>query len=126
MPFRVDTYGWGGAAAAGAAADLLDVKLKPVSSRATNSELFALGLAVFSGMGAPGLRNPNYHRAVDSAAAWGIGMLSSDLVRRKLLTPAITALPATTTQPAFNAGVASGGVPASSSSVAMEIGNAGY
>ncbi len=122
--FRVDTYGWGGAAAAGVAADLVDVKLKPLSSRATNSELLALGLAIFSGMGTPGVRNSNHVRALDSAAAWGVGMLASDVTRRTLLKPAPVAPPAGPTQPAFNAGV--GGVPANASSVAMEIGNAGY
>jgi len=124
--FRVDTYGWGGAAAAGVAADLLDVKVKAVSSRATNSELFALGLAIFSGMGTPGLRNSNHVRAVDSAASWGVGMLAADIARRTLLRPAAVAPPAGPTQPAFNAGIAASGVPANSSSVAMEIGNAGY
>lgn len=123
--FRVDTYGWGGAAAAGVAADLLDTKVKPVSARATNSELFALALAVFSGMGAPGVRNSNYVRSIDSAAAWGVGMLASDVTRRTLLKPA-TVAPAAAAAPAFNAGVAAGGVPANASSAAMEIGNAGY
>ena len=123
--WRTDTYGWGGAAAAGVAADLLDTKVKAVSSRATNSELFALALAVWSGMGAPGVRNPNYAHSVDSAAAWGVGMLASDITRRTLLKPAVVAAPAAPTQ-SFNAGVAQAGVPANSSSVAMEVGNAGY
>lgn len=122
--FRVDSWGWGGAAAAGVAADMLDVKLKPVSARATNSELFALALAVFSGLGAPGIRNSNHSRAIDSAAAWGVGMLASDVARRQFFRPAAVAPPAA--GPSFNAGVAGGGVPASSSSAAMEIGNAGY
>jgi hypothetical protein len=125
VAFTFDAWGLGGAAAAGVAADLLDVRVKPLSSRATNSELLALGLILYSGFGQPGVRNPNYNRAIGSAAAWGAGMLAADLFRRQFLAPKVVAPPAPP-QPQFNQGAAAVGVPAASGSASLEIGNAGY
>lgn len=118
MRFQLPGYRWGGAAAASVVADYADVKMKPLSSRLTNSELVAAVLLAMDAFNFGISSNPNYATAERAAADWGAGSLASGIYRRQLIASA----PAATTTSSSNSGGSSTGVPAASSSAAAEIG----
>jgi len=122
----VDWWNWGGAAAAAVAADYADVKLRPLSSRLTNSELIALGAILVSAFGSGYVRNPRYMDAINGGATWGIGMLASGLARRHLVPPVVqtTPPPKMPTTPAYNPGLA--GVAATAGSEALVPSSGAY
>jgi hypothetical protein len=118
--FRPNWNRYGGAAGAAVAADYLDVRVRPVSGRLTNSELLALGLLLADSFQ---YRIPfvsNYTGATEGAADWASGMLAAGIARRRI-TPPTTNLPATPTFQGATAGV----VPAASSSAAADL-SSGY
>lgn len=127
--FRLPWYRWGGAAAAGSLADYADIKMNPVSSRMTNSELLAAGLLLADSMGwmedGHGVRGAEYAQAMRGGADWGAGMIAAGLVRRHLMPTVATT--ATTSTAAKSAAVTtpttSTGVNASGGSAAFDLPN---
>lgn len=127
---------WGGGAAAGVLADYVDIKMQPLSSRVTNSELLALAALLVDSAGWADHGKPVYMRAADGAAGWGSGMLAAGIARRRLL----ATVPTVTTQPTAPASAASTpasnpatmapggvtGVPASGGSAAFDLPQGGY
>jgi hypothetical protein len=135
---RIPWYRWGGGAAAGAVADYLDIRTKPLSTTLTNSELFAGLLLLADAMGWGG----QYLEAVHGGADWAAGALTAGIVRRRILpqptvTTTVVAPPApaqTTPTPAATHPVqthltvspAVGGVPASAGTAAFDLPMGGY
>jgi hypothetical protein len=135
---NIPWYRWGGGAAAGAVADYLDVRTKPVSTTLTNSELFAGLMLVADALGWGG----GYRDAIHGAADWAAGAITAGIVRRRILpqpvatvvttapvTTSSTTTTTTTRQPVqthltVSPGV--GGVPASAGSPAYDLPMGGY
>lgn len=119
MPFAPDWNRYGGAALAAAVSDYVDLKMRPVSGRMSNSELLAVGLALADsfGYGVPLLSR--YPGAQQGAADWAVGMLAAGIARRYIAPPPPPPPPVQQTRP-FGAGVA-GIVPSASSSAAAEL-----
>lgn len=142
MAFRADWYLWGGGAGIGALAEYADVKMRPVTARATNGELLALAALIAQAFGAGERQARTWGRAMDGAAGWAAGMLTEGLVRRGMVsqlaaasaTAAVAAkapsAPAATpsTPPGVRVPNASGsvGVPASAASAAFDLPMGGY
>lgn len=124
---------WSGGAAAGATGDYLDVKTTPLSTRVTNSELFAGAILATQVMNLREItRRPFYNQALNGAAGWATGMLTAGILRRRLL-PATTTAPAaattTATKSVPSASAQPGGVtgvPASGGSAAFDLPAGGY
>lgn len=129
---RIPYTRWGGAAAAGVLADYADVKMKPVSSQLTNSELVAGILLAMDAFGIGGPDGSRNGTLVDAGADYGVGLLAAGIARRHMLPPApvVTTAPATTTTTTHTTTTSSAngvtGVPASSGSAAFDLPMGGY
>lgn len=125
MHFAIPYWEYGGAAVIGGLADYADIKMKPASSKLTNSELTALG-AIGADVFGVANRWPRYAQAVRGGADWGVAMLAAGAVRRHFTAPiSVPAATATTPASTGTASFAAGqvGVPASSASAAADVAN---
>jgi hypothetical protein len=129
---RIESWLWGGGAAAGLAAEYADLKMRPFSANATNSELVALLALATDAFGWLD-RNPNYNKGVDGAAGWAAGQLTQGIARRRMLIqpapaptpPAPSSTPAKTTPPASSPSGPTG-IPAGGGSAAFDLPMGGY
>jgi hypothetical protein len=128
---RIESWLWGGGAAAGLAAEYADLRMRPFSANATNSELVALLALATDAFGWLD-RNPNYNKGVDGAAGWAAGALTQGIARRRMLiqptpapVPPPSSTPAKTTPPASSPSGPTG-IPAGGGSAAFDLPMGGY
>ena len=127
MTFRTDWNGWIGAAVGAGTSSVVDTRVRPLTTKASNGELLKVLFIAAQVLGWA----PKYSGYIDGAAEWAVGSLAGDFVAR-VTTGALSFLPGgspapTVVAPAAAAPATTGvAVPASSANASMDLPTPGY